>query len=114
MIAAGRPHEAWAKLPLGSLEDIIGAGPCLFLAWSPDHESLGCGGLIAACCAPSRPPSIVISTDGSTSRPARLAALREVETRQAVASFGLSPAQVRFLREIAAHLPAKPPAILQP
>ena len=69
VITAGELHERWRALPIGSLDDVIGAGACLILAPHPDDESLGCGGLIAACCAAARPPLVVILTDGSQSHP---------------------------------------------
>jgi LmbE family N-acetylglucosaminyl deacetylase len=106
VIYASQLHRSWPKLPIGSIDDIIGAGTCLILAPHPDDESLGCGGLIAACCASSRAPYVVILTDGSASHPdsrcyppARLSALRETETQSAVANLGLLSNRVQFLRE---------------
>jgi LmbE family N-acetylglucosaminyl deacetylase len=96
MIAAVRVHRLWRTLPIGTLTDVIGAGTCLILAPHPDDESLGCGGLIAQCCAESRPPVVAILTDGSGSHPgsqlyppAKLAALRQHEATRAVQILGL-------------------------
>ena len=68
-VTAGDCHRAWRELPEGSLNDIIGGGTCLILAPHPDDESLGCGGLIAACVAAGRSPLVVILTDGAGSHP---------------------------------------------
>ena len=56
MTTAAAFHRAWRQLPPGRLTDIVGDGTCLILAPHPDDESLGCGGLIAACIAAGRPP----------------------------------------------------------
>jgi len=103
---AGALHQAWHDLPFGRLDDIIGGGCCLVLAPHPDDESLGCGGLIAACCAAGRPPLVAILTDGSQSHPgsriyppAALAALREREARRAIGILGLPPARLILLRQ---------------
>ena len=112
MITAGELHERWRTLPIGSLNDVIGAGACLVLAPHPDDESLGCGGLIAACCAAARPPLVVILTDGSQSHPEsklypppRLAALREAEAMEAVRILGLPAERLIFMREPDASAP---------
>jgi LmbE family N-acetylglucosaminyl deacetylase len=106
MLTAGRLHQLWRALPVGSLSDVIGARNCLIMTPHPDDESLGCGGLIATCCAASRPPVVVVLTDGSGSHPrsrlyppARLAALREAEVTRAVEILGLPPERLLFLRE---------------
>ena len=73
MTTAGNLHRAWRALPEGQLDDIIGSGTCLVLAPHPDDESLGCGGLIAACVAANRPPLVVVLTDGAGSHPGSVA-----------------------------------------
>lgn len=90
---------------MGTLDDVVGPTNALILAPHPDDESLGCGGLIAACCAASRPPVVAILTDGSLSHPnsrryppARLATLREQEATEAVGILGLPPDRLIFLR----------------
>jgi LmbE family N-acetylglucosaminyl deacetylase len=104
MNTAGNFHRAWRNLPIGRLDDIIGGGSCLILAPHPDDESLGCGGLIAACTAAGRMPLVAVLTDGAGSHPKSLSfppdRLREVrahEVRQAVGCLGLPPDRVVFL-----------------
>ena len=106
MITVGDVHQAWQALPVGDLTDIIGSGTCLILAPHPDDESLGCGGLIAACVAAGRIPLVVILTDGAGSHPNsrtfppdRLRAVRGQEVRDAVACVGLPPGRVVLLGE---------------
>jgi len=98
-----RPADQFAALPEAGLATVLGGCRALILAPHPDDESLGCGGLIAAACAAGLAPAVVILTDGAASHPhstshppARLAALREAEARQALAILGL-PAQNLFL-----------------
>jgi len=106
VIAAGQLHRFWRELPFGTLDDVVGSGTCLVLAPHPDDESLGCGGLIAACCAASRPPVVAMLTDGAASHPgsrlyppAKLADLREREVVSAVGILGLRPERLLLLRE---------------
>jgi LmbE family N-acetylglucosaminyl deacetylase len=96
--------SAMRKLPMRDLNDIIGTGGVLILAPHPDDESLGCGGLIAECCARRRPPFVLILTDGTGSHPhsliyppSRLRAVREAEACEAVAALGLPPDRIDFL-----------------
>jgi LmbE family N-acetylglucosaminyl deacetylase len=99
-------HDAWRALPIGTLDDVVGAGRCLILAPHPDDESLGCGGLIAACCAVGRFPLVAILTDGAGSHPAsrafppaRLRQQREAEAHDAVTRLGLPPNHLVFLNQ---------------
>jgi len=95
--------EAFARLPVADL-DTIAPGTSLVLAPHPDDESLGMGGFIASACAEGRPPFVVVASDGAASHPgsrswppARLAAIRQAETREAVAILGLSPERLLFM-----------------
>jgi LmbE family N-acetylglucosaminyl deacetylase len=104
MTTAGDFHRTWRALPIGGLDDVIGGGTCLVLAPHPDDESLGCGGLIAACVAAGRLPLVVVLTDGAGSHPnsrefppQRLRAVRAREVRDAVACLGLPPDRVVLL-----------------
>ena len=88
----------------GRLEPLEALGSVAIVAPHPDDESLGCGGLIARLAALGRPPLVVVVSDGTGSHPnsrsfpaERLRALREEETRAAVAALGL-PFPPRFLR----------------
>jgi LmbE family N-acetylglucosaminyl deacetylase len=117
MITANRLHQLWRNLPLGSLDDIVGYGTCLILAPHPDDESLGCGGLIATCCAAARPPLVAVLTDGGASHPRsklypppRLAALREAEATDAVRLLGLASERLIFLRQEDGGAPRVGPA----
>ena len=99
-------HRFWKDLPVGRLQDVVGDGTCLILAPHPDDESLGCGGLIAACAAPRRPPLVVVLTDGAGSHPNsrthppdRLRVVRAREVREAVAYLGLSADRVVSLNQ---------------
>jgi hypothetical protein len=117
MLTACRLHRHWRALPIGDLTEVIGAGNCLVLAPHPDDESLGCGGLIARCCIESRPPVVVILTDGSGSHPGsqdyppqKLAALREQEVARATQALGLPTERLMFLREVDTQAPQAGPA----
>jgi LmbE family N-acetylglucosaminyl deacetylase len=97
--------------------DDIAPGTSLILAPHPDDETLGCGGLIAACCERGRPPVIVAMTDGAGSHPnspsyptARLKELRETELRAAASILGLAADRVNFLRLRDTKVPRKGPA----
>lgn len=114
---AGDFHDAWRRLPIRGLDDVIGTGRCLLLAPHPDDESLGCGGLIAACVKARREPVVAVLTDGTGSHPRslafppdRLRAVREDECRSAVALLGLSPDLLAFLRQPDTAAPHEGPA----
>lgn len=103
-VTAAALHATWRMLPVAGLDDIIGPQPCLVLAPHPDDESLGCGGLIAACVEAGRPPVVAILTDGAASHPgsaeyppARLRDVRRREAVAAVAQLGLAPGRLVFL-----------------
>ncbi len=97
--------RGFEALPFGTLDEIVGPDRPLILAPHPDDESLGCGGLIAACCARGTVPAIVVVTDGAGSHPGsrthpppRLRAVREQEAREAAQLLGVAPDMVAFLR----------------
>src|SRR3984957_15932934 len=104
MTSIGATLAAFEALPLRDLTALEGKTP-LILAPPPDDESLGCGGLIAACCRARILPQVAILTDGAASHPgstpyppARLAARREAEARTALGILGLPPEHSVFLR----------------
>ena len=89
-------RQAWNDLPLVGIDTILQGRVPLILAPHPDDESLGCGGLIAQCCAAGTPPHVVILTDGCNSHPnsqthppERLRHLREEEAREALLLLGM-------------------------
>ena len=101
---AGDYLDMLRTLPLGTLEDLTAGQPFLVLSPHPDDETLGCGGLLAAACQAGIPPYVMILTDGAASHPrsrsyppARLTALRQDESRRAVACLGMREDHLRFL-----------------
>ena len=100
----GAVLQAMRELPVKGLGTIMGAGTVLILAPHPDDESLGCGGLIAACCDAGRPPFVLFLTDGTGSHPRslsyppdRLRETRQTEARRAMAALGLGRDRIAFL-----------------
>jgi LmbE family N-acetylglucosaminyl deacetylase len=94
---------AMERLPNAGIDTILNGERPLILAPHADDESLGCGGLIAACCQRGQQPVVVILTDGAASHPGsrqyppdRLRQLRAEEARQAVATLGLAPENLVF------------------
>ena len=92
-------------LPLASVDDITCGGGLVVVAPHPDDESLGCGGIIAAACMRGIGVRLVVVSDGAGSHPGsrlypktKLRALREAETRAAMAELGLGTEAIRFLR----------------
>lgn len=103
---AGDAHRAFESFPIATVDGLLGAGRALILAPHADDESLGCGGLIAACCSagPERAPEVIVVTDGAASHPGskdfpprRLSKLRKTEARLALRLLGLPPARLSFL-----------------
>ncbi|MCR8826688.1 PIG-L deacetylase family protein [Pseudosulfitobacter koreensis] len=87
-----------------TLNDLTGGDPIIILAPHPDDESLGCGGLIAACRANGIAVHVVSMTDGAGSHPnsvqwadGRLAAQRRSEMLEALKRLGCAPGDVTFL-----------------
>ncbi|MGX9965577.1 PIG-L deacetylase family protein [Roseomonas sp. F4] len=107
MLSAGDWLRAAERdLPHGtSLTPLLGTeGAAMVLAPHPDDESLGCGGLLAACAGEKRQASVVVVSDGAGSHPfsrewppERMAALRQAETRMAAVLLGLDAAKLHFL-----------------
>jgi LmbE family N-acetylglucosaminyl deacetylase len=94
---------AMQTLPEAEIDTLLCGERPLILAPHADDESLGCGGLIATCCAAGQQPVVAILTDGAASHPGsrqyppeRLRQLRAQEARQAVATLGLSSDNLVF------------------
>jgi LmbE family N-acetylglucosaminyl deacetylase len=103
MMRAGDLLQRMQALPFAEV-DAIAPGTSLILAPHPDDESLGCGGLIASLCAHTRPPLIVVVTDGAGSHPdstlfppRRLRVLRKAEVQAAASILGVEEPRVRCL-----------------
>jgi LmbE family N-acetylglucosaminyl deacetylase len=95
---------AMERLPDAEIDTILGGERPLILAPHADDESLGCGGLITACCERGLQPVIAILTDGAASHPGsrqyppeRLRQLRADEAREAVTRLGLATENLVFL-----------------
>ncbi len=92
------------SLPVATLAERTGTAPRLVLAPHPDDETLGCGGLIATACASGQAVFVLVLTDGTGSHPrsvsypaAKLAELRQQESRLAAQALGLPADRVAFL-----------------
>jgi LmbE family N-acetylglucosaminyl deacetylase/uncharacterized membrane protein YbhN (UPF0104 family) len=79
------------RAPPLALADLTAGGPIIVVAPHPDDETLGCGGLLAACAARGVRAQVVVLTDGGRSHfgsrlwpRRRLAAHRAVEARRAM------------------------------
>lgn len=97
-----RLAEELAEIDLDALTHGRGV---VVVAPHPDDESLGCGGLIAACCAHGIEVRLLMLSDGTGSHPnsrlypaPRLRDLRESELRQAAAILGLPSRAITCLR----------------
>jgi LmbE family N-acetylglucosaminyl deacetylase len=85
------------------LRALTGGGPIVIVAPHGDDETLGCGGLLAACAAMGVRVHVVVLTDGARSHlgslewsTRRLVARRALEVRRALARLGLGRAAVSF------------------
>ncbi|MFT0858743.1 PIG-L deacetylase family protein [Ancylobacter sp. G4_0304] len=94
---------AMARFPTVEPADFVRRG-LVVIAPHPDDESLGCGGLIAACRDIGLPVTIIIVSDGAGSHPRsrlfaapRLAQLRRREAVEAAARLGVPASAVHFL-----------------
>ena len=83
----------------------IAAGSALVVAPHPDDETLGCGGAIALLRSLGCAVRVLVISDGTMSHPrsrkypaTALRALREAETRSAMAVLGVDASFVTFLR----------------
>lgn len=99
-------QEEERTLLVHALVERLGSRPLLVLAPHPDDESLGCGGLIAACAAAEAPVFVHYLTDGRHSHPGsidwppnRIAATREREAVIAANALGVPEHALRFTRE---------------
>lgn len=108
------------ELPEIELSQLIGSGGAVVVAPHPDDESLGCGGLIAACCAHGTKVRLVVLSDGAASHPssrrypaARLCAVREAEVREAASILGLRDQDVACLRLRDGAVPSAGPVFTQ-
>ncbi len=104
-MTAGEAKRRMQGLPLADLATILGGRTPLVLAPHPDDESLGCGGLLAACAASGRRAFVLVLTDGTGSHPnsrawppGRLRALREAEATEAITALGMARDRIGFLR----------------
>ncbi len=104
--------DAPARHPLCPSETVRALGTVVVLAPHADDESLGCGGLLALLADAGQAAHVVVVTDGSRSHPGskafpppRVAALREREAAEAVATLGHA-GRVHFLRHADCGLPA--------
>ena len=119
-VTASQVLHRFECLKLVNLDRLLGADRVLVIAPHPDDESLGCGGLIAECCAQGRPPAVVIATDGTGSHPhsqlyppARLRQVREQEARTALQLLGLPMDHLHFLGLRDTEAPHDGPAFVQ-
>ncbi len=91
-------------LPLRAAGKVAEFGSALVVAPHPDDESLGCGGAIALLRSWGCTVEVLVISDGTRSHPRSckypapaLRALRETETRSALAILGVEASQVTFL-----------------
>ncbi len=92
------------RMPPISPRQLTRGGPLLVIAPHPDDETLGCGGLIAACARARIPVHVAILTDGERSHPGsrhwppqRLGAARRREATMALQRLGVRATALTFL-----------------
>ncbi|MCS0501257.1 PIG-L family deacetylase [Ancylobacter sp. GSK1Z-4-2] len=102
-LTAGEALRAIEDFPVVEPAAFVRHG-LLVVAPHPDDESLGCGGLIAACRGNGLPVTIVFVSDGAGSHPhsrafppPRLAALRREEAMAAAHQLGVEESHVHFI-----------------
>jgi LmbE family N-acetylglucosaminyl deacetylase len=112
MVRVSTVLQALRDLPVEDSRAVLGEEPLLVLAPHPDDESLCCGGLIAEHHARGHDVHVMVLTDGTGSHPhsreyppARLAALRMQEAREAISALGLPEDRIEFLGLRDGHAP---------
>ena len=90
-------------LPLRKIDNIA-QSPVVMVAPHPDDETLGCGGAIALLRSLNCHVHVIVMSDGTLSHPrsrkypaAKLKALRESETIEALSILGIESKNVDFL-----------------
>jgi LmbE family N-acetylglucosaminyl deacetylase len=96
----GAPESEWAAWASTAPVWIPSEGPVVVVAPHPDDETLGAGGLIAACMASRRSVTLISITDGEAACPEiqDLAAVRRGELVGAMRELQLAPADMICLR----------------
>lgn len=114
MVRAESVLQALRDLPQSDCRTMLRERPVMVLAPHPDDESLGCGGLLAACREHGLDAYVVVLTDGCGSHPlsreyppAKLASLREAEARAAVRALGLPDDRIQFIGLPDGHAPIR-------
>lgn len=107
--------DAMARFPVVEVADFVRHG-LIVIAPHPDDESLGCGGLIAACRTAGLPVTIIIVSDGAGSHPnsqmfaaPRLAELRRHEALEAARHLDVAADAVHFLELPDRFVPSEGP-----
>lgn len=96
------------RLPMASLETLVGSRAIVVIAPHPDDETLGCGGLLAWAVGCGVSCDVVYLTSGEQSHPGTscdLSGIRRAEATAAAGELGLMPNQLHFLGLPDAGLP---------